>query len=897
MPNVNTLQSDFTSGVLDPAISAREDVRFYYNGLKTGKNVEILPQGGLRRRPGTRMLQKLKRQLSAVSLSGATVTAPQGGTAANAKDGDDATELVSVNAIGTTNPYVVAHVDFTTPTAVDFVDVVNYSLSAGSVAGEFRVQYSTDNSAWSDYDSALDIDASSRSRRRGGAVTARYWRFVRVGATNLGSAVAHLGEIRFWAQGASLSAARLIPFAYSTQESYMNVVSDRNMDVFAGADKVTQIGIPHVSAQLSILNFAQKFDLLTLYHPDVQPQQVFRQGSDDEFDIRPREYLNIPKFDFGAGTGGVDEVQLLNVSGVGTSDKFTILLEGERTALITGGASAAATATNIQAALRALPNTSATGITVTNVTDGYQVTFGGDDGDQPWELMSVSVQNGNTVWSTSRTTEGELPGEAIMSATRGWPRCGFFHDQREIIAGFKSLPDAVVCSKVGEPLNLDITEDLDDSALMFRPASKDQVGAIYQIAAARHLSFFANDSEFYVNGPLSKGVEIPSPTSTGSKEGLRVHEIAGALVYLQGHADEDAGTEKATSLQEFLFVDTEQNYQSNPISVLASHLIRNPVDGALRRRVNTDDTDVLFMANEDGSMAVLTTLRQQNVTAFSEHTLGGGGLFKAVGVDKKRRVYFVGAFEIDGETEHFVLLRDSNMLLDCGGRVLMDYETFTATEGQAVFTWAGLTPPAEEAVIVRINGGRLAPSEYSVDLGLSQVTLNEGAAAGDIVRIAEGQDQIGGLSDLEGAVFQTLIDGSPGTIDVTVTGGVLDIGFYADIEIQYGFDHGSEGELMPHRVDLPDGSSAFNTRRVIEAGLDLADTGHIEISANGGPFRDINLLNFDSEVLDVSMLDSLFTGQKRLYGLLGWSLPGALAWRQTVPAPLTIRGINRKVAL
>tara|TARA_R110002110_G_scaffold166969_1_gene367974 strand:- start:144 stop:2288 length:2145 start_codon:yes stop_codon:yes gene_type:complete len=56
---VNPLQSNFSSGVLDPRLASRIDLQQYYNGLKSASNIRLLIQGGFSRRPGTRMLAEL----------------------------------------------------------------------------------------------------------------------------------------------------------------------------------------------------------------------------------------------------------------------------------------------------------------------------------------------------------------------------------------------------------------------------------------------------------------------------------------------------------------------------------------------------------------------------------------------------------------------------------------------------------------------------------------------------------------------------------------------------------------------------------------------------------------------------------------------------------------------
>jgi endonuclease YncB( thermonuclease family) len=46
------VQSAFNSGVLDKRLLARIDTKQYFNGMEVGDNVLVLPQGGVRRRPG-----------------------------------------------------------------------------------------------------------------------------------------------------------------------------------------------------------------------------------------------------------------------------------------------------------------------------------------------------------------------------------------------------------------------------------------------------------------------------------------------------------------------------------------------------------------------------------------------------------------------------------------------------------------------------------------------------------------------------------------------------------------------------------------------------------------------------------------------------------------------------
>ena len=54
MPGIVLFQTNFSSGELDPKLRARTDLEQYANGLETALNVLIQPQGGVKRRPGTK---------------------------------------------------------------------------------------------------------------------------------------------------------------------------------------------------------------------------------------------------------------------------------------------------------------------------------------------------------------------------------------------------------------------------------------------------------------------------------------------------------------------------------------------------------------------------------------------------------------------------------------------------------------------------------------------------------------------------------------------------------------------------------------------------------------------------------------------------------------------------
>ena len=59
MSRIIQIQNDFTSGELDPKLRARTDIAQYKSGLTTARNVSIQPQGGAKRRDGTKFIAEL----------------------------------------------------------------------------------------------------------------------------------------------------------------------------------------------------------------------------------------------------------------------------------------------------------------------------------------------------------------------------------------------------------------------------------------------------------------------------------------------------------------------------------------------------------------------------------------------------------------------------------------------------------------------------------------------------------------------------------------------------------------------------------------------------------------------------------------------------------------------
>ena len=214
MPVVKLFQTNFTGGEIDPSLHGRADLKSYQNGAERLRNVEIIPQGGVRRRPGTLYNAELANEfLDRYDSTGIVITTPNGGTGANANDTADAT-LVNTTSVGmgTLTTFVIVQYDLGASSPVYCADIRNLYTDSSVQCTEFVVQYAADSTGpWTN---VLDGQIGSPGvnnvkvayRRQlfspfeGNVQTVgRYWRLARQGAAaDLGTANAHLGGLWPW---------------------------------------------------------------------------------------------------------------------------------------------------------------------------------------------------------------------------------------------------------------------------------------------------------------------------------------------------------------------------------------------------------------------------------------------------------------------------------------------------------------------------------------------------------------------------------------------------------------------------------------------------------------------------------------------------------------------------
>ena len=419
---------------------------------------------------------------------------------------------------------------------------------------------------------------------------------------------------------------KLIPFEFSTTQSYMLLFVHNRMYIFKNKELVTNInssGNDYLtttigSTVLATMDHTQSADTLIVVQEDMAPKKIVRGGSHSTWTISDISFEFIPKFNFTPAETTIN--QTITPSAV----------DGNIT--ITAGGSVF-TSSHVNQFVEA--NDGMGRARITRFVSGTSVE------------AVVEIPFFNTSAIASGGTFLDTGYEDSFSTSKGFPRTCTFHEGRLYFGGVKSRPNTIFASRVARFFDFNPGEALDDDSIELT-ISTDSTNAITGMFSGRDLQIFTKGGEFFLPqstlDPITPtNVVVNGATRRGSKEGIKPVGAESGTLFIQ---------RAGKSLREFLFSDVELSYISNNISLLSSHLLKSPSDMALRKATSTTDGDLLLIVNEtDGSLATYSILRGQNVIAPSLSTTDGE--FVNVGVDVDQ-IYFTVKRTISSADKYYV---------------------------------------------------------------------------------------------------------------------------------------------------------------------------------------------------------------------------------------------------
>jgi len=701
-------QTSLVSGALSPLLKGRVDIDQYYQGAEVAKNLVIVPQGGMKRRAGT---QYIDRALNVLQKLAGTMTMPEGGTPGDIDDENDATSTSTTANISTTNPYVVAQMDLGSAEYIEVVDVRGILLTSGT-SNEFDIEHSDDGSAWTKLADIPLLGPSAQDFRFKAGVTKRYWRIVKTTATDLGTAKVTLSDFNLFNESATASNVKLLDFSVESDRHYLLVLTDKNIRIIRTPDTyVADVKMAMQSAAIPDIRDTQVENVMLLFQEDYAPSRLVNLGTDSDWFLDLAPFVNVPQFDYNDALSPtpVNDVQRMTLTSFVAGDTFQLDIEGVLSKNITFAGDANAdqresTVFNIQKNIQEMPVMGDTGVSVSYVSAGvYDITVGGESA-KDFELYSGFATSGTASKTVGfvKTASGSPRKEDVWSATRGWPKTACFYESRLVIGGTKSKRQSLFASKTGSFFDFDI-DDGDDDEGIFATISSRKLNDIVDVFPGRTLQIFTSGAEFAVTvKPLTPSTVAITPQTSHGASNIEVQEVDGSTLFIDRNGK---------TLRDFIYSFNEDAYTTQDKSVLASNLIKQPIDLALLTGTQSEDSNWLFIINSDGGAAILNTLRSQDINGYTEWTTSGALKSGAVVDDE---FYIVNEREIDGSTVSYVERWDFSYLMDSSIKV-------SPTPTQTVIT--GLSHL--EGDTVQIVGDGIVLSPKTVASGEIELDANE----------------------------------------------------------------------------------------------------------------------------------------------------------------------------
>ena len=530
------------------------------------------------------------------------------------------------------------------------------------------------------------------------------------GGFTLMDGTSYLGTVP--APGGALSNVKIRPFTHSRGVAYDLVLYNQGFDVYGPAGYLATGSLPYLSADIANLDFVQQLDTMLIFHQSYAPERITYSGP-TSWAVDNPPWTNIPNYSFPGATysNGVPAVWLIQFFNATSGNVYQLSVNGVIGTSQTYSGTNAIDQASILASIQAVPEVSS-GVTVTiggsNTPGGFPVPSGffgiefsgANNVGDGWAVSGAFLNNANAAVPAAHAQQGVLPGEAIMSNTRGWPGCGVFYSGRLLLGGFAQVPNAILASESSNYWQLD-TRIVGAAAPMLIPIDVDGAATIKRLMKGNTLLIFTDDGEYWLNTPTLDATTTPaiikaSPNGVGPTTKPSFSE--GKAVYCDAFQG---------ALWEFVYNLGVQNYESQNISVRSSYLVSGIVDQDLRRLNGATQCNELWAVRSDGLAVCGHLLRSEDITAFTRRATDG--TYLAVDVNDRREVNFCVKRTVGNGQSIYVERASSSYLLDAAvpfsyGAPQSTVTGLSAHEGRQVWVVADGNPQGPYTVA----GGTIA---------------------------------------------------------------------------------------------------------------------------------------------------------------------------------------------
>lgn len=638
------------------------------------------------------------------------------------------------------------------------------------------------------------------------------------------------------------------------------------------AEKVYEVTTPYTSAQVNDIRWRQSADVLFLVHGAHEPRELTRTG-DTSWTLSTTSFVDGPYLD--------ENITTTTLTPSGTSGSVTVTASA--TAGINGG-------------------------------DGFQTTDVGrvirwHDGTN-WFWMTITARSSTTVVTATIEASATLGATTATikwrlgawSDTTGFPRVTTFYENRAYFGNTTAQPNTIWGSAIDGYQDFTPGTDADDP-VTFTLAS-NELNEIKWMYPRTSLEIGTQGAEWTALGSSDETISPTNPpltrpsTRVGSKF-LPAVGIGGATVYAQR-------TGKQVHALSYSF--EQDNLVSPNLAIQSEHITG---DGITRMAYAATPDSVLWSVREDGALLSFTYDRENSVSAWARHELGGTDTqvlsIGTIPTASQERVWLAVSRTINGSTDYYIeYLEDEYKSKTLNDAVYVDSayictgDTPAATLTPGATTGTGITFTAGSAVfstddvgrVIRSGSGKAIVTAYGSTTTVTCTIVENFAstsaiASGDWTR---SSNTVSGLWHLEGETLTLAVDGANHPT-VTVTNGTITLtGQYTNVVAGLGYT--SEAKTL----DISQGSSAGTAfgslGRITDLQVRLYESVGLEVGTSDSTLYTVNFRTPNDKMNEAV---PLYSGYKRVRIEDTWKDTGTyIIFRKTDALPLTLLGCVAK---
>jgi hypothetical protein len=634
----------------------------------------------------------------------------------------------------------------------------------------------------------------------------------------------------------SAALTRLIPFVFSTTQSYILEFGDLYFRVFRDeGDASTEVVTPWTTAQVAELKHTQSADVLYVCNPTKRPQQVSRT-SDTAWTVADYDYEDGPYLDVNETT----------------------------TTLTLGGTTGSVSVT-------------ASAIVGINGGDGFKPAdvdrlIRWKDSSNDWTWLQITAYTSTTVVTalirgadaaaTTATVQWRL---GAWSDTTGWPHAVTFHRSRLVFGGHNSLVDTLWFTRTGDYTNhspSDPDETVVDDHGIVRALGEDQVNAIrWLLSTERGLMIGTSASEHIAtSSSTTKGITPDSITTIrqglhGSPANQTPAQTSRSILFV--------GRAQKRVREMFFDFATADAFVARDMSILAEHLTSaaKTISGVSYQE---DPDSILWGTRSDGTLLGFTFERDHEVFAWHRHLLGGSfdtGIAQVESVavipePTLDQLWMIVKRTINGATKRYIEFFEDTLVHDTNHEEMLFVDS--ALSLNAPVTISAITQANPGVVTANAHGfsdddvvrlrdilGMTSLNDTSFTVANKTANTFELVAAGEAVSLdtsglvayASGGTarlevtSVTGLSHLEGEVVDIQADGAF-VGQATVSSGAVTLDDPASM-IHVGLPYTSLLKTLPIEPPQLDGGLQGRIKRADRAHVMFWHTQHAEVQAPG----------------------------------------------------------------